>query len=344
MTYQAIVEKKNYAIGPINTLVYLCSTHFLKNVKDEGEIVLRFSDKDLSAEILNLFVKAFCILQNSVCLDTFLNILNSLKIVFTSKTKSIGFLNSYANLIMFTNQINLEMFSHICDSCKNIGNDDEFYEKKSFFFIDNKNVSFVKDSPFTDFFNRKIRNQVEMEGNEINLFFNPKLYEIIKKRLHILPLWSGLIFKHFGIEKTRLSNNYVEKWFHHLKINIIHRNKKVNRFQPLNPSEFCIPVYYNLKRSFSEFYEDTFNIRFPEFESKRKMYLKENLTFEKWSTEKKKESRISDKNNNFENDTESRKIRDMIKNIKISEIGFIDKIPKNFESALEGNHMHMYFF
>jgi len=113
------------------------------------------------------------------------------------------------------------------------------------------------------------------------------LYEIIQKRLHLLPLWSGLIFKYFGIEKTRLSNNYVEKWFHHLKINIIHRNKRVNRFQPLNPSEFCIPVYYNLKRSFSEFYEDTFNIRFPEFESKRKMYLKENLTFEKWSKEKK---------------------------------------------------------
>ena len=123
------------------------------------------------------------------------------------------------------------MFAHICSSCNIIKKKIETNEKGEIFFINSKNISYAKDSPFTNYFEKKSIEASFDEGIEINDLYFPGLFQIIKRRLHLYPLWSGIMLKHFGIERTRLSNNYVEKWFHDLKIDILQKNKNSERIE-----------------------------------------------------------------------------------------------------------------
>ncbi|RMZ98500.1 cytoplasmic dynein 1 heavy chain 1 isoform X2, partial [Brachionus plicatilis] len=77
-----------------------------------------------------------------------------------------------------------------------------------------KSVNFAKDSPFTPFFDNLLQDSQEMETEnsfEKNDLFFPSLFNIIKKRMHLVALWSGLLINKVLPDKNRLSNNYIYK-------------------------------------------------------------------------------------------------------------------------------------
>jgi hypothetical protein len=53
-----------------------------------------------------------------------------------------------------------------------------------------------------------------------NEFFNQDLFEVLKERMFLLPIWSGIMIDE-NMGKTRLSNNPCENWFGQLKHNIL---------------------------------------------------------------------------------------------------------------------------
>ncbi len=121
-------------------------------------------------------------------------------------------------------------------------------------------VTLKKDSPFTTYYENLLilHKNARKEDEAIfpNRYYNPKLFDLIVKQLHIMPLWSGCMI-HFDLnsifdtsKNSRLTNNPVENYFGYLKNNIFDKQNK------LLPSEFVAPNYKRLKSIFFEFHED----------------------------------------------------------------------------------------
>ncbi|CAF0801527.1 unnamed protein product [Brachionus calyciflorus] len=72
LSFQLLFEEKEYALRPINTMIYICSTHFLKNVNDDAMKELKYKNDENSNDALKLFLDAFYLLQNSVCINQFI--------------------------------------------------------------------------------------------------------------------------------------------------------------------------------------------------------------------------------------------------------------------------------
>jgi hypothetical protein len=81
---------------------------------------------------------------------------------------------------------------------------------------------------------QKIINENIVDINsEKNAYFCPQLFSLLMNEIHLLPLWSGvMIYKVqmfyndlFPEIKTRLTNNFVEYSFGHIK-KIFYRNKR----------------------------------------------------------------------------------------------------------------------
>ena len=104
----------------------------------------------------------------------------------------------------------------------------------------------------------------------INQYFFPELFSLIHKKLHLVPLWTGILIKQCQnnmLEKnqiqstepflniTRLTNNPVENYFGHLKNNILMKKKN------LMPSEVLGPIYQNLKSKYYQFYDSVSNVQ-----------------------------------------------------------------------------------
>ena len=95
--------------------------------------------------------------------------------------------------------------------------------------------SLRQKSPFKLYFDSKIKNyqilsdSSDMDQDNLNEFYSPVLFKILRDQLYIIPLWSGIMIhdkiKGYSI-KTRLTNNPVENYFGQLKNNIL-QNKKV---------------------------------------------------------------------------------------------------------------------
>ena len=112
-------------------------------------------------------------------------------------------------------------------------------EETEFRLISDEKVNFATKSKFAIFFKekqdqyRKLTDTNLDNLNATNEFFNPKLFELISKRLHLISLWSGILLGHFQEKHqqfssfSRLSNNPVENWFKILKHNILGGKQKV---------------------------------------------------------------------------------------------------------------------
>ncbi|CAF1007477.1 unnamed protein product [Brachionus calyciflorus] len=148
LTYQILVERKIYAIGTINTVIYLCSTHFLKNMIDETERVLKYHDPVQRGNIKRKFIKAFLLLQNSICLDEFGIILKSIKCVFTSKLKDKNYIESLARLEIFYSSMNANWIKTNTLYLK----PESSRNHSKIFFVENRYINFTRDSPFTKYF------------------------------------------------------------------------------------------------------------------------------------------------------------------------------------------------
>ncbi|RNA42856.1 hypothetical protein BpHYR1_013362 [Brachionus plicatilis] len=137
LVFHVIVDKQLFALSGIKSIIYFCSTHFLKNIQDDARNALKIMNGEKAKKIYNLFIGAFCLLQNSICLNVFNNILKCMKIVFTSKYRNKRFQVNYITLKTFVLNNSVEIVDHSCNNCRKtkITEDDD---EKKFVFIENK--------------------------------------------------------------------------------------------------------------------------------------------------------------------------------------------------------------
>ncbi|CAF1056576.1 unnamed protein product [Brachionus calyciflorus] len=148
--------------------------------------------------------------------------------------------------------------------------------------------NYMRDSPFTKYFGELIEgfqeiNKIHIETNPRNEFYYQNLMDIIKKRLHIAPLWSAFIISSESINfphKTNLSrftNNPVEAWFAYFRNHILNINKRVKLIRRLNPSEIIITMFMelssiDLKEKIFNYYQSS--LIFDKKKIKKTFYLK----------------------------------------------------------------------
>lgn len=305
LTFELIVKKNISALSVIKTMICLCSTHFLKNVIDETDRILHKEDTNRSKRIKRAFVVSFTLLQNSVSIDEFIENLMSIQIIFTSKMCS-------SEVVKHQSKIQRNSKIRNIDWLKNFPFQSKVDESnKKIFFSEVNSVNYSKDSPFTNYFNQILdKKSEEFVENSVekkkNLFYNPSLFEIIKKKLHLVPFWSGILFQFFNCSKTRLSNNYVELWFHQLRNRILNINKRVKTTRLLYTSEIVTPLYFFLHSKYREQFEHRFNIQ--NQHQKRKIPSESNFE-EKWAFKKSKKHKA-----NYYDQEISFYSREMVKN------------------------------
>ena len=111
----------------------------------------------------------------------------------------------------------------------------------------------VKNSPFTVYFRQKVYDYKAFYTPShstnflTNEFYCPKLFKLIVKQLHLLPIWSGIMISNqtFGYDvKTRLSNNPVENYFGQLKNNILQKKKNVKKLSDFWPHYATVVCFH----------------------------------------------------------------------------------------------------
>ncbi|CAF0989827.1 unnamed protein product, partial [Brachionus calyciflorus] len=331
LTFQILVEKNKFPLAAIKTVIYLCSTHFLKNIIEETDRVLKNHDPDLRVVIKYKFLKAFILLQNTVCFDEFSIILKSIKAIFTRKLKDKIYIESLARLEIFYSSLNTDWIKNNISPLKS----ESSPNKTKYFFVENRYINFAKDSQFTKYFDDILNDPVDeirdSIGLEKNSLFFPELFLIIKKKLHLVPFWSGVMLKHKEIEKTRLSNNFVEGWFSYFKTKILRINKRVRNCRKLYTNEIVTPLFFELRRKYSLFYEDRFNINYEKIEKNKDHYLGDKISVEKYSFKNPVKSNANYYNSKFSFlNNEEDDIKEKVKNEKTKDLGISEFFKDNF--------------
>jgi hypothetical protein len=237
-----------------NVVYYTCSTHFIKNIIKKAKGILNFSNliflnlniliySFLAVTVVNkvkrAFVFAFALIQNSTAIDEIDLYLHHIYIMFNSFKLTGRCMQSIfiiGNAIRGTELSNTKILEK---STPDERRRDEYFDK--FLEISNSKTNDNKPmkvgSPFHEYYEKKIQNfkdsYEETNSPEFhqNEFYSPKLFDILRRQLYLLPIWSGIIIYHqnFGYDvKTRLSNNPVENWIGQLKNNVLKEDNIVN--------------------------------------------------------------------------------------------------------------------
>ncbi|CAF0878791.1 unnamed protein product [Brachionus calyciflorus] len=325
LSYKIIVESKLYMTPSIKTLIYLCSTHFLKNIIDETDRIIKKNSIEDGYLIRKRFIKSFILLQNCNDFEIFCKLLLSIKNVFMSKQKDQNYLIGIAHLTLAQKELDFDFFKNLTFPEKKEHQDTE--EIPKIFFVENRNINLVKDSPFTGYF-KKILEPVENEEmekteSEKNAYYNPDLFKIIVRRLHILPLWSAIMFRNFHLDKTRYSNNAVERWFGYFKNKILMTNKRVRNCRLLFLNEVATPLFFTINQKYKEYYEEKFNEKHYQLEQKQIDVEQSKASTEKYSFKNPTKTKISHYlpgYNFIKNESEA--VKEVVDNYKLSDLKF----------------------
>lgn len=284
--YSYIIEKNKHKKNRMPTILYICSTHFLK-------IIIQKVQKVNAPGHVKSFFKRVCgYLLNTTTIEDFDTCFQQIYIIFGSKFKNMTVIDSQLILRKaMGNQI-------LSDTIKIDEEEDDLYEealnlsaKEHCEWIQPDNVT--KNSPFTEYFDKKIieiNQKLSSENvNEIleNEYYNLELLKIICSKLYIMPMWSGIMIKELKekyphmTETTRCSNNMVESYFSYLK------NSILNSEDSLMPSQLIGPLFQRIVSKYIKFYQ-----------LKSKPLVPVNVDTEKW---KKKTKRPIKKGIYYEN-------------------------------------------
>jgi hypothetical protein len=252
--YKIIVEKNHTVKHNKNTLLYVCSTHFLK-------VIIIKVEKTKAPKHVKFFFKRLCgSLLNSITLEEFESTLERMYYVFCSEKKTMLVLDSS---LMLRRDLGNKILS---DTIKiNEDEHNEYIEALEYSISEEgewkQPDNITRDYPFTAYFEKKIsyfcNNQKEKNDNngDQNEYFYPDLMKIICKKLYMMPLWSGIMLQHLKEkyphinETTRVSNNIVESYFSHLK------NSILNGEGPVLPSQLVGPLFQRILSKFLKFYQ-----------------------------------------------------------------------------------------
>ena len=239
-SYDILIRKikKKFSNTSMPIYAYLCASHFLKNMISLANELLNLKKKYkkldeetlVKIKIKELFIYSFTILQNSVYIEDFNNYLCDIYFIFSSKTKDMHFQQSFERI---SNKIYLRDNSVLFDLSKD---DEETKYTNEFKFISRDVKAKIKEkSPFNTHYElilHGLGNTIETNSDpkaEINEYYFPELLNIIKKRLYMMPLWSGvLVFKDgpIGRYESHFTNNPVEVSFHHKRYSTLQMSKK----------------------------------------------------------------------------------------------------------------------
>ena len=239
-SYDILIRKikKKFSNTSMPIYAYLCASHFLKNIISQANELLSLKKqyKKLDEETLikikvkEIFIYSFTLLQNSVNIEDFNNILCDMYYVLSSKAKDTNFQQSFERI---SHRIYLRDNSVLFDL--------SFNNPTLFMWIDFKFISrdvkakIKEKSPFNTHYElilHGLGNTIETNSDpkaEINEYYFPELLNIIKKRLYMMPLWSGvLVFKDgpIGRYESHFTNNPVEVSFHHKRYSTLQMSKK----------------------------------------------------------------------------------------------------------------------
>lgn len=292
MCFGKAVLKDDSFSKNLTTKIYICATHFLKNIIDDVDDI-KITKEKIPEKVRAAFIYCFSMLQNSTTIEEFnKNLLDTINI-FCQPNFNQSLLKS---LVRMNIEISIRNIDWLCQLFKNF--DRRFLispsDEKELLFSNNFSNNYIKDSPFTLYFKERIdalKRSIEVESKKAknlkkNEFFKPVLIRIIEKRLHLVPLWSGIMiflekenFPNLNKTLSRLTNNSVESWFGYFRNHVLDINKRLKTKRRLLPSEIIIPYYNYLSMKFKQFYE------------------KDCIDFSK----KKNETSEVDNNNDFEN-------------------------------------------
>ena len=282
----------------MNTRVILCQVHILKNIAKQASDILKNKkcEKYLNYnKVKQIFLCGFTLLQNSTTMTEFDENLQNLYYILNNKYNSQKVSNATNNLKQKLNERNLGIFENYIQPGK-------FVDKKKTFniFINDDDYDSIKtQSPFTKYYDDMIhilKNSIEtMEDNQNHLYM-PELFELIEKKLYLMPFWSAILIKQgqkillgnnlveLGskiLNVTRMDNNFVENHFGHYKDDIFLKQKN------LVISEIAGPIYRRLKSKYIEFYSDHNN----EYNSVKKKKVSIANILENWGDKRKSSKR-----------------------------------------------------
>jgi hypothetical protein len=237
-------------------------------------------------KIKQTFIFSFSLLQNSTSLNEFNKHLEKIFILFKSQTLNSLVTDALIDLNESVVHRNIsKAWSFIGEENTSTVHEtpeyDESYESEC-------ESSLKKSSPFTKYFlnvieNFKLSSKCELFGSIPNEYYFPELFEIIKNYLYVLPLWTGIGLTNNGSMNTttRLTNNPVENWFHHLKYDLILEEK-------IFPNQFATILYEHIRAKYVKFFLELDLINLRTASSKEFMSMTENFKNEtKFSNEKK---------------------------------------------------------
>lgn len=257
-TFELLTSDKK--MKQIPTRVYLCATHFIKLISSKA------TELKLEKKVKRVYLFTFALLQNAKTLKSFEVYFVNALILFNSKRLTKLCVNAF-------NSIKNDLILNGLDRSVDIPFDDDDIthnnkivnsEQDSEFLFDDSTESIKKDSPYTSHFRKIVSNannliESNSDSSIENEFYNPILFEIIMERIHLVPLWSGIIISEW-LDKnpkqkkfTHLTNNIVENYFGYLKKCIIKGVKVM-------PSELCGPLYDRLQVKYFKYYEDFDNL------------------------------------------------------------------------------------
>lgn len=288
ISFEKAIKFNNSYDKIFKTKIFLCSTHFLKNVIDDFDT--RTKRMKISKKVRYCFIICFTLLQNSKTINEFNDNLLHFYTIFSEKYLSDKCMVSLLKMEINIKIRNVSWIKDLFqDNESNVLFKNEDLRKEIIFQNDFSN-NYMRDSPFTKYFGELIDgfqeiNKIHIETNPRNEFYYPNLMDIIKKRLHIAPLWSAFIISSESInfphktDLSRFTNNPVEAWFAYFRNHILNINKRVKLIRRLNPSEIVTPYYNYLQMKFNQHYK---NICI-DFSKKENLDPKNEKNTEKWN-------------------------------------------------------------
>ena len=234
----------------MRTKLFICATHMLKNVTKGTELLVK------QPKVARCFKFCFALLQNATESSEFDFYLKLIYIVFNSPGKSQAFCDAFNQL---SELLKKQVASSDIDTelkLKNlyIGNQDDIFSN---IYLDSNTIGSIKaSSPYQSYFDNLLKAiQLEASVEPKNEYFNPKLFHLISNKLHLVPLWSGLLMKHTGVKtmvrKSRITNNPVENYFGQLK------NKVLNKKTKLTTSELVCDIFNRLESQYILSYQSS---------------------------------------------------------------------------------------
>ncbi|CAF0843751.1 unnamed protein product [Brachionus calyciflorus] len=314
ISFKKIVDKDDSYDSFLTPKIYLCATHFLKNVIDKVEEKLKNkSKKKFSEKIKPGYIFCFSVLQNSITFEEFKKHLEDFFNIFSQPKVNQSLMKSLIRMQISIStrktdwlkdcfQFEERKFLMETDSKKQ-----KEKSKKNVIFTEDVSDNYRRDSPFTKYFDElifRIKSKIGLDefatnqNLKDNEYYYPELLDILTTKLHLAPLWSGFLIYtediNFPNKKqiTRFTNKPVEAWFGNFRNNILDINKRLKTKQRLCPSEITIPLYNQLQMYYKEHYDN---------KADQKALLKigvhskkEKDAEEKWSSGRKKSNRLKE--------------------------------------------------